>query len=70
MKTKIKEALKTKFEGVEDSILISLQLCSIYRVTLGSFQNEIQNDSPYLVRYGQFESVIGIDANSQWGVVA
>ena len=39
---------------------ISQQLCSIYRVTLCSFQNEVQNDSPYLVRYGQLESVIGI----------
>ena len=38
---------------------ISQQLCSIYRVTLCSFQNEVQNDSPYLVRYGQLESVIG-----------
>ena len=38
---------------------ICQQLCSIYRVTLCCFQNEIQNDSPYLVRYGQLESVIG-----------
>lgn len=38
---------------------ISQQLCSIYRVTLCSFQNEDQNESPYLVRYGQLESVIG-----------
>ena len=38
---------------------ISQQLCSIYRVTLCDFQNEVQNDSPYLVRYRQFESVIG-----------
>ena len=38
---------------------ICQQLCSIYRVTLCSFQNEVQNDSPYLVRYGQRESVIG-----------
>ena len=38
---------------------ISQQLCSIYRVTLCCFQNEVQNDSPYLVRYGQLESVIG-----------
>ena len=38
---------------------ISQQLCSINRVTLCSFQNEVQNDSPYLVRYGQLESVIG-----------
>ena len=38
---------------------ISQQLCSIYRVTLCSFQNEVQNESPYLVRYEQFESVIG-----------
>ena len=38
---------------------ICQQLCSIYRVTLYSFQNEVQNDSPYLVRYGQLESVIG-----------
>ena len=38
---------------------ISQKLCSIYRVTLCCFQNEIQNDSPYLVRYGQLESVIG-----------
>ena len=38
---------------------ISQQLCSIYRVTLCSFQNEAQNDSPYLVRYEQLESVIG-----------
>ena len=38
---------------------ISQQLCSIYRVTLCSIQNKIQNDSPYLVRYGQIESVIG-----------
>ena len=29
------------------------------RVTFCSFQNEVQNDSPYLVRYGQLESVIG-----------
>ena len=38
---------------------ISQQLCSIYRVTLCSFQNEFQNASPYLVRCGQLESVIG-----------
>lgn len=38
---------------------ISQHLCSIYRVTLCSFQNEVQNDSPYFVRYGQLESVIG-----------
>lgn len=38
---------------------ICQQLCSIYRVTLCSFQNEVQNNSPYLVRYGQLESVIG-----------
>lgn len=38
---------------------ISQQLFSIYRVTLCNLQNEIQNDSPYLVRYGQLESVIG-----------
>ena len=38
---------------------ICQQLCSIYRVTLCCFQNEVQNDSPYLVRYGQLESVIG-----------
>ena len=38
---------------------ISQQLCSIYRVALCNFQNEVQNDSPYLVRYGQLESVIG-----------
>ena len=37
---------------------ISQQLCSINRVTLCSFQNEVQNDSPYLVRYGQLESDI------------
>ena len=37
---------------------ISQQLCSIYRVTLCSFQNDVLNDSPYLVRYGQLESVI------------
>lgn len=36
---------------------ICQQLCSIYRVTLCSFQNEVQNNSPYLVRYGQLESV-------------
>ena len=30
---------------------ICQQLCSIYRVTLCSFQNEVQNNSPYLVRY-------------------
>ena len=38
---------------------ISQQLCSIYRVTLCRFQNEVQNDSPCLIRYGQLESVIG-----------
>ena len=38
---------------------ICQQLCSIYRVTLCCFQNEVQNDSPYLVRYGPLESVIG-----------
>ena len=38
---------------------ISKQLCSIYGVMLCYIQDEIQNDAPYLVRYGQFESVIG-----------
>lgn len=33
------------------------EVCSIYGVTLCSFQNEVQNDNPYLVRYGQLESV-------------
>ena len=42
---------------------ICQQLCSIYRVTLCSFQNEVQNDSPYLVRYGQLESVSVRDTN-------
>ena len=38
---------------------ISKQLRSIYGVMLCYIQDEIQNDAPYLVRYGQFESVIG-----------
>ena len=38
---------------------ISQQLGSIYRVTLCYLENAIQNDSPYFVRYGQFERVIG-----------
>ena len=38
---------------------INKQLCSIYGVMLCYIQDEIQNDAPYLVRYGQFESVIG-----------
>ena len=38
---------------------ISQQLCSIYGVTLCYMQNEIQNESPYFVRYGQLKSVIG-----------
>ena len=42
---------------------ISQQLCSIYRVTLCCFQNEIQNDSPYPVRYGQL--VIGNHCKGQ-----
>ena len=38
---------------------ISKQLRSIYGVILCYIQDEIQNDAPYLIRYGQFESVIG-----------
>ena len=38
---------------------ISKQLRSIYGVMLCYIQDEIQNDALYLVRYGQFESVIG-----------
>ena len=38
---------------------ISKQLRSIYGVMLCYIQDEIQNDAPYLIRYGQFESVIG-----------
>ena len=33
---------------------ICQQLSSIYRVAIRSLQNEVQNDSPYLVRNGQF----------------
>ena len=33
---------------------IRQQLSSIYRVAIRSLQNEVQNDSPYLVRNRQF----------------
>ena len=38
---------------------ICQQLRCIYRVALRNLQNEVQNDSPYFVRNGQFESVTG-----------
>ena len=38
---------------------ICQQLRCIYRVALRNLQNEVQNESPYFVRNGQFESVIG-----------
>ena len=38
---------------------ICQQLRCIYRVALRNLQYEVQNESPYFVRNGQFESVIG-----------
>ena len=37
---------------------ICQQLRCIYRIALRNLQNEVQNESPYFVRNGQFESVI------------